>query len=655
MKMLCSVKLSPHKYKTPEGYLVCKDAIIARTGSQTYLKSELYPNVTNDDYIEINRSEKEVFDEKTIASFENKPLTIDHPDEPVNPDNYKYLSVGNTFNVRKGDYEGQPVLLADIMVTDAEAIRLIESGEMTELSCGYDCDITDSPNPEQINIRGNHVALCIAGRAGIARIQDSKIKDSKIEGVPPELLLSSSAWFEEKIHIERKYHVKIYNITSNKGLTITGSRQDLEKLCKDYHLEDGYRLKIVDSKIEDDSWYVIYEERFNSYYTGSEWTFSISNAKKYSSINNVISDITKYGITKNTKISVIGSSGKTYAETDRGRIKFYDNEMKDSKEMTMSDAIKMLNIVEDSKKNNKSKFKWIQSINDSSVNKGTLIQEFGKYGKQYKIEKIVGNVIYAKNLVDEKIVLFKKDEENVEWAIITKSDIKDSLKVTYISDNISKLKDELFRALKKFLSKIDEELLDYSGVEIKEIEKNEYKVSVFAELGYKNLMELADILDKIIIKYDEDAYFEAEAPGRLAAYCNISDLRIINKIDTNDIYIEDDIYIIQLDDKINYLDENNKPTKDINKAKKFTSFEEAEEYKNLYCKGQVIKLNKLKNDKYSKKFYSKIIKELENKLDELNNNEYLDTDNFILEKQKNNLKVEIKNQIEEYKNKLNEE
>lgn len=480
MKMLCSVKLSPHKYKTPEGYLVCKDAIIARTGSQTYLKSELYPNITDDDYIEINRSEKEVFDEKTIASFENKPLTIEHPEEPVNPDNYKYLSVGNTFNVRKGEYEGQPVLLADIMVTDSEAIQLIESGEMTELSCGYDCDITNSPNPEQINIRGNHVALCVAGRAGIARIQDSK-------------------------------------------------------------------------------------------------------------------------------------------------------------------------------KDNKLKTKWIQSINDSSVNKGTLIQEFGKYGKQYKIEKIVGNVIYAKNLIDEKIVLFKKDEENVEWAIITKSDIKDSLKVTYISDNISKLEDELFRALKKFLSKIDEELLDYSGVEIKNIEKNEYEIYVFSELSYKNLMELADILNKIIIKYDENAYFDAEAPGRLKAYCNISDLRAIHKIDTNDVYIEDDIYVIQLDDEVNYLDENNKPTKDINKAKKFTSFEEAEEYKNLYCKGKVIKLNKLKNDEYSKKFYSKIIKELENKLNELNNNEYLDNDNFVLEKQKNNLKTEIKNQIEKYKNKLNEQ
>jgi hypothetical protein len=64
-------------------------------------------------------------------------------------------------------------MLADIIVNDAEAINLIESGEMVELSCGYDCDITTGDNPEQINIRGNHVALCEQGRAGIARIQDS--------------------------------------------------------------------------------------------------------------------------------------------------------------------------------------------------------------------------------------------------------------------------------------------------------------------------------------------------------------------------------------------------------------------------------------------------------------------------------------------------
>ena len=28
MKFLSSEKLSPHKYKTPEGYLICTDAIL---------------------------------------------------------------------------------------------------------------------------------------------------------------------------------------------------------------------------------------------------------------------------------------------------------------------------------------------------------------------------------------------------------------------------------------------------------------------------------------------------------------------------------------------------------------------------------------------------------------------------------------------------
>ncbi|MBP0990187.1 MAG: phosphatase PAP2 family protein [Oscillospiraceae bacterium] len=54
-----------------------------------------------------------------------------------------------------------------------------ENGEHTELSCGYDCDIEDEEHPCQKNIRGNHVALCEQGRAGIARIVDS-VNDSVI-------------------------------------------------------------------------------------------------------------------------------------------------------------------------------------------------------------------------------------------------------------------------------------------------------------------------------------------------------------------------------------------------------------------------------------------------------------------------------------------
>lgn len=177
MRILISEKLSPHKYKTPEGYLICTDAVLARTGLQTYKRSELF---ACDDMreIEVNRTPEEVFSQATLASFENKPISIDHPDEEINVDNYGKYAVGFMRDIRRGKDNGQDVIIGDLVITDKTAIDLIESGEYTELSCGYDCDIKDEEHPCQRNIRGNHLALCRQGRAGNARIVDS-IKDSE--------------------------------------------------------------------------------------------------------------------------------------------------------------------------------------------------------------------------------------------------------------------------------------------------------------------------------------------------------------------------------------------------------------------------------------------------------------------------------------------
>ena len=180
MKFLSSEKLSQHKYKTPEGYLICVDAILARTGKQTYRKNEVFADSEDDSEIEVDRKPEEVFSPTTLASFENKPITVEHPDEDVNAGNYNELSVGFVRDVHKGVAEGQDVMLGTLVITDAQTIEEIENGEHTDLSCGYDCDIIDEENPQQRNIRGNHVALCQCGRAGIARIVDStKINDSK--------------------------------------------------------------------------------------------------------------------------------------------------------------------------------------------------------------------------------------------------------------------------------------------------------------------------------------------------------------------------------------------------------------------------------------------------------------------------------------------
>lgn len=172
MRILVAEKLSPHKYKTPEGYLICQDAILARTGKQTYLNREVYGDSIDDPNkeIEIDRPEAEVFSDKTLASFENKPVTIEHPDEDVNIDNHNFYSVGFVRDIKRGIDNGKPVMIGTLVVTNPDAVADIENGKLLELSCGYDCDIVDNA---QTNIRGNHVALCEHGRAGNARIVDS--------------------------------------------------------------------------------------------------------------------------------------------------------------------------------------------------------------------------------------------------------------------------------------------------------------------------------------------------------------------------------------------------------------------------------------------------------------------------------------------------
>lgn len=176
MKFLVAERISLNKYKTPEGYLVCVDSVLARTGKQTYRKDEIF-DCDDSSEIQVDRRPEEVFSDATLASFENKPLTIEHPDEDVDTSNFKDLAVGFVRDIHRGKDNGQDVMLGTLVITDKQAIDDVESGHYKELSCGYDCDIEDSENPQQTNIRGNHVALCERGRAGIARIVDS-VKDN---------------------------------------------------------------------------------------------------------------------------------------------------------------------------------------------------------------------------------------------------------------------------------------------------------------------------------------------------------------------------------------------------------------------------------------------------------------------------------------------
>lgn len=182
-------QVSPKQSITPEGFLVCHDVPIARTGTQLYLADEVPIEGGAGGQVQIHRREDQVFRPETMASFEGKPVTIDHPDDFVTPENWKELAVGVTQNVRRGDGLEQDLLIADLLITDAEAIDKVRKG-LRQVSCGYDADyVQEMPGQgHQENIVGNHVALVDRGRAGPrCAIQD---KDSNMA------TKKGSTWFD---------------------------------------------------------------------------------------------------------------------------------------------------------------------------------------------------------------------------------------------------------------------------------------------------------------------------------------------------------------------------------------------------------------------------------------------------------------------------
>ena len=159
-------RISDHIIKTPEGFLICKDVPIARTGTQQYRGCEFGGPVADGIY-NVQRPEAEVFDRAAVASFEGKPVCDEHPEEDVTPDNYGRYMKGVCRDVRRGDGDLSNCLVADLVIYDADLINKIEAGKR-EISCGYDClwNPTSDSSYDQLEIRGNHVAVVDKGRAG---------------------------------------------------------------------------------------------------------------------------------------------------------------------------------------------------------------------------------------------------------------------------------------------------------------------------------------------------------------------------------------------------------------------------------------------------------------------------------------------------------
>lgn len=147
--------------KAANGWLRA-DAHIARTGLLEYKRAD------GSKWVEYRPADEH--SAEMLESFDAAPLTNDHPAAGIlTAENTHEYQVGTVISPRA---DGEKVR-AQILVTDAKTVRDIEAGK-AELSCGYTCDLDFTPgefegqkyDAVQRNIRGNHVALVKAGRAG---------------------------------------------------------------------------------------------------------------------------------------------------------------------------------------------------------------------------------------------------------------------------------------------------------------------------------------------------------------------------------------------------------------------------------------------------------------------------------------------------------
>nr|DAO97458.1 MAG TPA: hypothetical protein [Caudoviricetes sp.] len=179
-------------------YIEQKGVILCRSGIQLYSKSELKDFMSDDnkppkdkEWYREYRPANVVVKAKKLCS--NLPVTKEHPDEWVTPDNWKELAGGTTGKdvdvvALDGDSEGEIGLKSDLTFYDKELYSYYEDNNK-EVSLGYECRKHWVDNPDELGYdivldeitKVNHLAITRVGRGG----SSVAVIDSILGGLKP--------------------------------------------------------------------------------------------------------------------------------------------------------------------------------------------------------------------------------------------------------------------------------------------------------------------------------------------------------------------------------------------------------------------------------------------------------------------------------------
>lgn len=233
---------------------MCVGVPIARTGEMIYGEGETPLETDDEGKVVITRDEKDVFNPKTMASFEGKPITITHPSEFVTPDNWSRLAKGVVQNVRRGEGDSKNDLLADLLITDSVAINLIKTG-LREVSCGYEASYQqgDTGEGKQTRIIGNHLALVDQGRAGASyAINDHKGKGILKMKLSDKIKSIFAKAQDEAMKVAEDESGKMDEKKDDAKSKDAGAYDELVQICKDLSAKVDALSKPMDEEKKDE-------------------------------------------------------------------------------------------------------------------------------------------------------------------------------------------------------------------------------------------------------------------------------------------------------------------------------------------------------------------------------------------------------------------
>lgn len=194
---------------TDEGFLIV-EGILSRTGTQKYSADQLYAakflkdnGVDSKKIFTLYRPPEEVFNDESLKSLNNIPITLGHPKgNIVDASNWQKLAKGEVSNVHKRDEQS---IGGTLTIRAKDAVNAVNNGKK-ELSVGYSSHVEMKPGitPEgeqydgiQTKIRGNHHAIVDAGRCGaMCRINDEE------DNVPGEKKMTTKVVMADSMAIE---------------------------------------------------------------------------------------------------------------------------------------------------------------------------------------------------------------------------------------------------------------------------------------------------------------------------------------------------------------------------------------------------------------------------------------------------------------------